>query len=149
MPSTRRSRLNDRRRRRSDECRTAIHFQLLHLVEQYDLDNLVLADPSGLLIACARNEEVGRALAAYAPLVKRHLDRGARERVTDALGDRIPEISGSTLSIRKFELAGDAHYLCVVGEDRLSRHANLYRAVTGIRRIVDETRRRSPLDAVN
>lgn len=134
----------DRRRRRSDECRTAIHFQLLHLVEQYDLRNLVLADPSGLMIACANNEDAGRALAAYAPLFKRHLDRGSRDRVTDELGDILPDVSGSALSVRRFDLEGEDHFLCVVGESRLARHANLYRAVTGIRRIVEQTRREPP-----
>jgi len=131
----------DRRRRRSDECRTAIHFQLLHLVDQYDLRNLVLADPSGLMIACANNEDAGRALAAYAPLLKRHLDRGSRDRVAEELERVLPDVSESALSIRRFDLEGEGYFLCVVGESRLARHANLYRAITGIRRIVEQTRR--------
>ena len=129
----------DKRRRRSSECREAIHFQLLHLAEQFDLRDLVLADSSGLLIACANDEVDGQALAAYAPLFARRLGRGARSQIMDELGSLLPGVSGQTLSVRRFELRGQDHFLCVVGQERLCRQANLYRAVTGIRRIVDET----------
>lgn len=129
----------DRRRRRSDECRTAIHFQLLHLAERYDLQNLVLADNAGIMLACAKNEEAGRALAAYAPVFKRHLDRGSRAEVMGKLGELLPDVDGQTLSVRRFRLGGEDHFLCVVAEQRLARHANLYRGVTGIRRIVEQT----------
>lgn len=129
----------ERRQRRSDECRQAIEFQLSHLAEQYDLDNLVLADASGLMVACADDEVRGQALAAYAPVFSRRLNRGARDEIMDQLESFVPDASGKSLSVRRFDLEGTAHFLCVVGEERLCRQANLYRAVTGIRRIVDET----------
>lgn len=134
------SQVADRRKRRSDECRTAIHFQLLHLAEQFDLRNLVLADGAGLLIACAKNRDAGRTLAAYAPLMERHLARGSRDRVTATVADRLPHVGRDELSVRRFNLEDEHHFLCVVGEKRLARQANLYRAITGVRRIVEQTR---------
>jgi len=130
----------ERRRRRSDECRQAITFQLLHLAEQYDLENLVLADASGLMVACASDEVAAQALAAYAPVFARRLNRGARDQIMDQVASFLPDADAKSLSVRRFELNGQPHFLCVVGEKRLCRQANLYRAVTGIRRIVDETR---------
>ena len=129
----------DRRERRSDECRQAIHFQLLHLADKYELQNLVLADASGLMIAAAGDTVEGQALAAYAPLFSRRLDRGTRNELMDEISSYLPGVDGQMLSVRRFQMNGQEHFLCVVGEKRLCRQANLYRAVTGIRRIVDET----------
>lgn len=132
----------DRRRNRSDQATEAIHFQLRHLAEQYDLNHLVLADSRGLMLASANGEAkeaAASALAAYAPVFARHLDRGARDQVMQKLGDELPEVTGSTLSVRRFTLHGEDHFLCVVGEEPMIRQANLYRAVSGIRRIVRET----------
>ncbi|MFB6265184.1 MAG: hypothetical protein ABEL76_16415 [Bradymonadaceae bacterium] len=129
----------DRRKRRSDEVRQAITYQLEHLAEEYNLENLTLGDNNGILIACAGRQSAGEALAAYAPVFRRHLDRGQRELIMDKLGTLLPGVDGKSLDVRRFELQGDDHYLCVVGEQRLCRQANLYRAVTGIRRIVRDT----------
>ena len=129
----------ERRRRRSDEFCQAIHFQLLHLAEQYELENLVLADASGLMVASAGDKVEAQALAAYAPVFSRRLNRGARDEIMDQLESFLPDASGKSLSVRRFQLNGDPHFLCVVGEKRLCRQANLYRAVTGIRRIVEQT----------
>jgi hypothetical protein len=129
----------DRRKQRSDQCRKAIHLQLSHLADNYDLHDLVLADSSGLMIACSNDEIDGEALAAYAPLFARRLDRGERGQIMEKLGDLLPGVTGQTLSVRRFTLRDEDHFLCVVGPQRLCRQANLYRAVTGIRRIVRET----------
>ncbi len=129
----------DRRERRSKECREAIQFQLLHLLDRYDLRNFVLADASGLMIACAGDRREGQALAAYAPVFSRRLKRGAREEILDQLQTYLPEASGESLSVRRFTLQDSEHFLCIVGEERVCRQANLYRAVTGIRRIVEKT----------
>jgi hypothetical protein len=134
----------DRRQRRSQECREAIEFQLLHLLEQFDLRNLALADTSGLLIASAGDTDEGRALSAYAPVFSRRLARGARDEIVDDLQTFLPDADGQTLSVRRFTLEGNEHFLCVVGEERLCRQANLYRAVTGIRRIIEETSSATP-----
>ncbi len=129
----------DRRKRRSDEVIQAITYQLEHLAEEYELRNLVLSDSRGLMLACADNASAGRALAAYAPVFSRHLGRGDREAIMGKLSEFLPGVDGHTLSVRRFELHGEEHFLCVIGEERLCRQADLYRAVTGIRRIVRDT----------
>jgi hypothetical protein len=55
------------------------------------------------------------------------------------LSEFLPGVDGHALSVRRFELHDEDHFLCVVGEERVCRQANLYRAVTGIRRIVRDT----------
>ena len=129
----------ERRKQRSNECRKAIHYQLLHLANEYDLRNLVLADSSGLMVACAGDQVEAQALAAYAPVFSRRLDRGARHEIMDEISTYLPEVSGKTLSVRRFEMYGEEHFLCIVADKRLCRQANLYRAVTGIRRIIEDT----------
>lgn len=130
----------DRRRRRSTECRKAIEFQLIHLAEQYDLRNLVLADSAGLMVAADDDSSEARAIAAFGPLLARRLDRSTRGELIEQLSTFLPTSDAASISVRRFHLNGAAHFLCVVGNGRLRRQANIYRAVTGIRRIVDETR---------
>ena len=129
----------DRRKRRSDETQQAIFFQLLHLLEEYDLHNLVMADEAGVMVACAGDEEQGEELAACAPIFSRRLNRGGRDQIKEELQAFLPEASDRTLSVRQFNLEGEDHFLIVVGEEALCRQATLYRAITGIRRIVDDT----------
>jgi hypothetical protein len=129
----------ERRRNRSQTTTEAIELQLEHLAETCELEHLVLADSSGLMLSCSGPSDSGQALAAYAPVFRRHLERGKRRQVMQKLGDLLPGVSGQTLSVRRFRLNDEPHYLCVVGPEETVRQANLYRAVTGIRRIVDET----------
>ena len=129
----------DRRQKRSQETTEAIELQLEHLADTCELEHLVLADSSGLMLACSGSSDSGQALAAYAPVFRRHLEQGKRRRVMRKLGDLLPGVSGQRLTVRRFRLNGEHHFLCVVGPEETVRQANLYRAVTGIRRIVAET----------
>jgi hypothetical protein len=61
----------ERRTRRSDDVMTALHYQLAFARDQGGFDALVLADPSGFLVAGAGAWSTCELLAAYAPLLGR------------------------------------------------------------------------------
>lgn len=60
---------SERRRRRSEDVITALHYQLSHARVDGGLDALVLADESGSVIAGAGAWPVCEELAAFAPLM--------------------------------------------------------------------------------
>jgi hypothetical protein len=59
----------DRRRRRSSDPLIALHYQLSSARARGDLDAIVVADPSGVVVAGAGSWPVCEELAAYAPLL--------------------------------------------------------------------------------
>lgn len=60
---------DDRRRRRSSDPLVALHYQLTEARARGDLDAIVVADPSGVVVAGAGSWPVCEELAAYAPLL--------------------------------------------------------------------------------
>jgi hypothetical protein len=129
----------ERRQRRSSRVRQAITYQLEHLEDEFDLDHFVLSDAQGLRIAGSGTVLRGSALAAFAPVLHRaHNER--RPSLVDDMSYFVPDIDLDRITVRAFDLAGDTHYLSIVGDDRVQREAMLYRAITGIRRIVRQTR---------
>lgn len=119
----------DRRRRRSEDPITALHYQLSYTRAEAGLDAVVLVDDSGCLVAGAGAWPTCEELAAYAPLLA---DRGAIGSV--AVGTRIaamePEIEVHTLTID-----GASAVLCGRGGDA-SRRSSIARAADGCRRIL-------------
>lgn len=75
----------DRRLRRSDDPLVALHYQLTSTRARGDLDAIVLADTSGVVVAGAGSWPVCEELAAYAPL----LADGAWADATDAVSSRV------------------------------------------------------------
>ena len=120
----------DRRRRRSDDPITALHYQLSHTRAEAGLDVVVLVDDTGCLVAGAGAWPACEELAAYAPLLADQAAVG-----NAAVGSRIallePEVCVRTLS-----LDGAVAVLCGKGGDA-SRTASIARAAAGCRRILD------------
>lgn len=128
----------ERRRKRSPRAHIAIGYQLEHIFQTQNLNNFVLGDSSGLLLAGAGNSDEAAALAAYAPVLETYRGK-SRGRVFAKLATMIPGFNPATMSIRSFEIDGETLYLCSVGRESTARQASLYRAVTGIRRILKQT----------
>jgi hypothetical protein len=61
--------MDERRRRRSSDPLVALHYQLSSARTAGDLDAIVVADPSGVVVAGAGSWPVCEELAAYAPLL--------------------------------------------------------------------------------
>lgn len=61
----------DRRRRRSDDPLIALHYQLAYARQASELEAIVVADASGIMVAGAGAWAVCEELAAYAPLLVR------------------------------------------------------------------------------
>jgi hypothetical protein len=59
----------ERRRRRSEQCSTALRFQLEDTVKKGRLEALCLSDGDGLLMAWAGEDELCAELGAVAPLL--------------------------------------------------------------------------------
>lgn len=119
----------DRRRRRSADPITALHYQLSHTRAEAGLDAVVLVDDTGCLVAGAGAWPTCEELAAFAPLLANRDVVGSA-----AVGSRIaalePEVFVQTLT-----LDGAEAVLCGRGGDA-SRHDHLARAVAGCRRIL-------------
>jgi hypothetical protein len=128
----------ERRGKRSNKAHIAISYQLEHIFENQDLSNFVLGDSSGLLLAGAGDSEEADVLAAYAPVLETYRGK-SRGKVFAKLASMVPRFNPSALSIRSFQIDGETLYLLSVGRKRTARQASLYRAVTGIRRILEQT----------
>jgi len=119
----------DRRRLRSDDPITALHYQLSHARREAALDALVLVDESGCLIAGAGAWPVCEELAAYAPFF---IEPTVAE--SAALGSRIAEI-GAEVETRVVPIDDGEALICGRGGGQ-SRSATLERAAAGCRRIL-------------
>ncbi len=129
---------SERRRKRSPHAHTAITYQLEHIFERQHLNNFVLGDSSGLVLASAGDGDEAAVLAAYAPVLETYRGK-SRGRVYAKLASLVPRFNPAALTIRTFEIDGETLYLCSVGRETAARQASLYRAITGIRRILDQT----------
>ena len=128
----------ERRRRRSNNSFEAIRLQLEHLHERLDLDALVLGDSNGLLLAGAGDRLDAEVLAAYAPLLSNRTERSRRREVLDTIRRMAPALGGREIAVRSFCVDGQHLLLGIVGDGNAQLHAALYRALTGVRRILDE-----------
>ena len=130
---------HDRRRRRSEQTYTAIRYQLEHIFENQSLDNFVLGDSHGLVLASAGEPSHATVLAAFAPLLHKHHGRISRKRIIDQMSRVLPDTDFESMTVRTFEVDGETLYLTSVGEESVKRQVGQYRAITGIRRILDQT----------
>jgi len=127
--SAERSQLQERRRRRSGDVITALHYQLSVTRSEGDLEAVVLVDDRGCLVAGAGPWPACEELAAYTPLLTR--PRDVRSKRVSA---RVAQLSGEVESL-SFHVDGTAVVLCGRGGSR-ARSASLSRAALGCRRIL-------------
>ncbi len=121
----------DRRRRRSDDPITALHYQLAHARSEARLDAVVLVDDSGCLVAGAGAWPVCEELAAFAPLLA---SPGAVGQA--AVGSRLAAIEPEVF-VRPLSLDGIEALLCGRGREGSGTGADLIaRTAAGCRRIL-------------
>jgi hypothetical protein len=113
----------ERRRKRSSYLSLALQYWLVSVAKRRQLEALVLADSTGLLVAASTRKEVAEEIAALAPL----LDEKKYETVAGR--EHLP------IAIRKMPIADGALLLCALGQDDKTRDS-LRQAVDGIKRIL-------------
>ena len=129
---------SNRRRRRSKQTLTALSHQLEHIFEQQDLHNFTLGDERGLVIAQAGNNHESEVFAAYAPVLCRSRNGRYRSQVLSRINSIVPTITADSIHVRQFTVDGEPLFLTLVGRPGVYRDVGLYRAITGVRRILDE-----------
>lgn len=120
---------SERRRRRSDDTITALHYQLASTRGEANLEALVLVDESGCLVAGVGSWPVCEELAAFAPLLAHP------SAIRDAgLGTRLAALSPE-VELMPLSLDGATVLLCGRGGNG-GRGASIARAAAGCRRIL-------------
>lgn len=119
----------ERRRRRSHDPLVALHYQLSHARSEGELDAIVVADASGLVVAGAGSWAVCEELAAYAPFLAAD-PLGDRE---DTMSTRIAALRG-TVDVQTIELGSQEVLICARGGR--SRKESLRSAALGVDRIL-------------
>lgn len=119
----------ERRRKRSGDPITALHYQLANTRSLSGMEAVVLVDDRGCLVAGAGAWPLCEELAAYAPLLE-----DPEQIVRRTVNSRIAELSEEATSL-SFEVDGSEVLLCGRGGGE-ERSRLLERAVVGIRRIL-------------
>ena len=99
--------LEDRRRKRSADPLIALHYQLSHARQDGSLDTVVLADPSGVVVAGAGAWAACEELAAYAPLFTQKMEEGP-------VSSRIASMRNE-VEVRPITISGQEVLLCARG----------------------------------
>jgi hypothetical protein len=123
---------SERRRRRSNDTVTALHYQLAFTRTQASLEAVVLVDDSGCLVAGAGAWPACEELAAYAPLFA---NPTAIRNAT--VGSRIAALSAD-VEVRTLQVGGAEVVLCGRGGGA-GRDALISRAADGCCRILRGT----------
>lgn len=129
---------SERRRRRSKSTYEAIRLQLEHLYNQYGLRSFALGDSRGLVLGHAGHSQEAEVLAAFAPILANCTDPARREEIVSKIRRFIPDATQETVKVRSFVVDGETLHMTVVAHVD-GKHADLYRAVTGVRRILAQT----------
>jgi hypothetical protein len=119
----------ERRRRRSDDPITALHYQLSHTRGEGGLDAVVLVDDTGCLVAGAGAWPLCEELAAFAPLIADRSAVGSK-----AVGTRLAALEPEVF-VRSLSLDGGSALLCGRGGDPAPADL-IARAADGCRRIL-------------
>jgi hypothetical protein len=124
---------DDRRLRRSSDPLVALHYQLSSARARGDLDAIVVADPSGVVVAGAGSWPVCEELAAYAPL----LADGTWATMTSDVSSRV-ETLRREVDVRLVPVGGQEVLLCARQKRRSDASvASVADAAAGVRRILD------------
>ena len=119
----------DRRRRRSADPLVALHYQLTETRSRGELDAIVVADASGVVVAGAGSWPVCEELAAYAPL----LAEGSWASLTDSVNSRVDSLRRD-VEVRSLMIGGQEVLLCA----RRQRRAEGSGAGEGVERDLDQ-----------
>ncbi|AUX24870.1 hypothetical protein SOCEGT47_054100 [Sorangium cellulosum] len=120
---------SERRRRRSDDPITALHYQLSTTRAEANLDVVVLVDDSGCLVAGAGAWPACEELAAYAPLLAN------RDAVQSAAVDSRIAVLTQDVEVQSLSVEGAEVLLCGRG-GTAARAASIARAAEGCLRIL-------------
>jgi hypothetical protein len=130
--------MDDRRRRRSSDPLVALHYQLSSARARGDLDAIVVADPSGVVVAGAGSWPVCEELAAYAPL----LADGDWATMSSQVSSRV-EVLRREVDVRSVSIGGQEVLLCARQKRRTeaveliaTNQRDLEEAARGVSRIL-------------
>ncbi|HVH43614.1 MAG TPA: hypothetical protein VM925_14765 [Labilithrix sp.] len=121
--------MDDRRRRRSSDPLVALHYQLSSTRTRGDLDAIVVADPSGVVVAGAGSWPVCEELAAYAPL----LADGDWASMSTQVSSRVESLRRE-VDVRSVSIGGQEVLLCT----RHKRRMEAVEAIEASSRELDE-----------
>ena len=127
---------DERRQKRSQDPLIALHYQLAYARHDGELDALVLADPSGVVVAGAGAWAVCEELAAYAPLFAQEAHDAAGG--ASGASDRMSELRGE-VEVRSMRVDGVDVLLCARGggsDGPRARGTSMKRAEAGVSRIL-------------
>lgn len=124
--------MDDRRLRRSADPLVALHYQLSSARTRSDFDAIVVADPSGVVVAGAGSWPACEELAAYAPL----LADGAWASMTEPVSSRV-EALRREVDVRAISVGGHEVLLCA----RQSRRPEGTEALDAVERDLNEAAR--------
>lgn len=126
---------SERRRRRSEDPLVALHYQLSSTRARGELDAIVVADASGVVVAGAGSWPVCEELAAYAPL----LADGHWAEMSAPVSSRVDSLR-EHVEVRSLSIGGQEVLLCARRTERsrtTERAASdLERAAAGVSRIL-------------
>jgi hypothetical protein len=126
--------MDERRRRRSSDPLVALHYQLSSARTAGDLDAIVVADPSGVVVAGAGSWPVCEELAAYAPL----LADGEWSSMSSSVSSRV-EALRREVDVRTVNIAGQDILLCTRQKRRDPATDHFVdQAARGVTRILQE-----------
>jgi hypothetical protein len=120
--------LEERRRKRSIDPLIALHYQLAYARQDGRLDAIVVADPSGVMVAGAGAWAACEELAAYAPLLAEEPDV-----MNSTTASRVQNLRRQ-VDVRRLEVDGQQMLLCARGG--VMRGVFLDQAAGGIARIL-------------
>jgi hypothetical protein len=130
---------SERRRRRSADPLVALHYQLSETRSRGELDAIVVADASGVVVAGAGSWPICEELAAYAPL----LAEGSWASMSDSVTSRV-ETLRRDVEVRALTIGGQEVLLCARRQKRAAGSGagegverDLDQAVAGISRILE------------
>jgi hypothetical protein len=128
----------ERRQRRSDDPLVALHYQLACARQASELDAIVVADASGIMVAGAGAWAVCEELAAYAPLLVReggvwHEPGLASEPTSLDASARLASLK-LEVDVQKMTIDGQEVLICARGG--VMRSSAIGRAAEGAERIL-------------
>lgn len=133
-----RTEVEERRKVRSSQARTAAAHLLERIAATHALASLALCDEQGLVVVATGDAELAEVLAAYAPLLTRTLDAVSRARLLDSVGEQLPMLQLDRVSVRPFTLEEEQLYVVAVGDLGAGKDVAVCRALTGCIRILSE-----------
>jgi hypothetical protein len=119
--------LEERRHKRSSDPLIALHYQLSVVRSQAELEAIVVADPSGTVVAGAGAWATCEELAAYAPLL-------VQTEAPHTFSSRVEALRRDAV-VHALDVDGQEIFLCARGGSDL-RGPSVARAAEGISRIL-------------